>query len=108
MNVLSDTASVHDKAQRAQEAWQSRPTFHAPKTEDPVRAAASKDNASRKRTSRRPGALTRLLTTTSLAKLLQVSEAWIRGEVEAGRIPHLLLEDEVRFDRRSINRWVAM
>lgn len=50
-----------------------------------------------------------LLTVAELAKLMKLSQSWIYGEVEAGRIPYKRLGKSsrtVRFDRAEIRKWL--
>ena len=90
---------------RAEKAWAANESFHASELDE----GAGLADAVRKprRTARARASTTRLLTPSGLSKLLQVSEDWIVRAVEARRIPHLRLGEEIRFDRRKIDVWLA-
>jgi hypothetical protein len=48
-----------------------------------------------------------LLPLAPMARLLGVSSQWLRGEAEAGRLPHLPAGNTILFDAELVERLLA-
>ena len=50
---------------------------------------------------------TQLLSLPALAEVLHLPEAWLKGEADAGRIPHLCIGKRYRFNLGAVTRVLA-
>jgi Helix-turn-helix domain len=51
--------------------------------------------------------ISQLLSLPDLAEVLHLPEAWLKGEADAGRIPHLRIGKRYRFNLGAVTRVLA-
>jgi hypothetical protein len=93
---------------RAHRAWASQPQFHLTEPSPDPGGEEPRGQSPRTATRGRVRPVPRLLTLPQLAKRLQIDEEKVCREVEAGRLPHLWLMGEPRFDPVRVNHWLEL